>query len=79
MRGAEIYDCIVVGIGGHGSSIAANLAKSGVKVLGLEQFGPVHSQGLLISVSAWQDFLLILCVIYRIFSWANKDLSAGLF
>lgn len=42
---AQIYDCIVVGIGGHGSAIVANLAKSGQKVLGLEQFSPVHNKG----------------------------------
>lgn len=41
----QIYDCIVVGIGGHGSAIVANLAKSGLKVLGLEQFSPVHNKG----------------------------------
>lgn len=41
----EIYDCIVVGVGGHGSAAVANLARSGVKVLGLEQFSPVHEKG----------------------------------
>ncbi len=45
LDGVQIYDCIVVGIGGHGSAIVANLAKSGQKVLGLEQFSPVHNKG----------------------------------
>lgn len=40
-----VYDCIVVGIGGHGSASLAYLAKSGQKVLGLEQFKPVHKHG----------------------------------
>lgn len=40
-----VYDVIVVGVGGHGSAIVANLAQSGQKVLGLEQFTPVHNRG----------------------------------
>lgn len=42
----EVYDCIVVGIGGHGSASLAYLAKEGQKVLGLEQFKPVHKHGM---------------------------------
>jgi len=41
----KVYDTIVVGLGGHGSAIAAHLAKSGQKVLGLEKFGPAHACG----------------------------------
>ena len=40
-----MHDVIVVGLGGAGSSAAYHVAKSGGKVLGLEQFGPVHSRG----------------------------------
>lgn len=40
-----MYDCIVVGVGAHGSAALAHLAKNGSKVLGLEQFRPVHNQG----------------------------------
>jgi sarcosine oxidase len=39
------YDAIVVGLGGAGSSAAYHLSRSGLKVLGLEQFGPVHAHG----------------------------------
>jgi sarcosine oxidase len=39
------YDSIVVGLGGAGSSVAYHLARSGLSVLGLEQFGPVHAHG----------------------------------
>lgn len=46
MEDPRVYDCIVVGIGGHGSASLAYLAKSGLKVLGLEQFKPVHKHGL---------------------------------
>ncbi len=45
MGDPRVYDCIVVGIGGHGSASLAYLAKSGLKVLGLEQFKPVHKHG----------------------------------
>ena len=41
----SIYDVIVIGLGGMGSSAAMQLALSGLKVLGLEQFEPNHEQG----------------------------------
>jgi sarcosine oxidase len=39
------YDVIVVGLGGMGSAAAYHLAKRGMKVLGLEQFRPGHTNG----------------------------------
>jgi sarcosine oxidase len=39
------YDVIVVGLGGMGSAAAYHLAARGQRVLGLEQFGPVHDRG----------------------------------
>lgn len=39
------YDVIVVGLGGIGSAAAHHLAGRGLRVLGLEQFGPVHDRG----------------------------------
>lgn len=39
------YDVITIGIGSMGSSAAYHLAKSGAKVLGLEQFHITHDQG----------------------------------
>ena len=39
------YDVIVVGLGGMGSAAALQLAARGVRVLGLEKFGPAHSHG----------------------------------
>lgn len=41
---AHDYDVCVVGLGGHGSAIAAHLVQRGAKVLGLDKFGPVHDQ-----------------------------------
>lgn len=40
-----VYDAIVIGVGGMGSSTAWHLARSGCKVLGLEQFGLPNSLG----------------------------------
>ncbi len=40
-----MFDVIVVGLGGAGSSAAYHLANRGQRTLGLEQFGPVHSHG----------------------------------
>jgi sarcosine oxidase len=39
------FDAIVVGVGGMGSATAYHLAKQGVRVLALEQFGINHSNG----------------------------------
>jgi len=41
----ETYDCIVLGVGGFGSAAAYHASHRGAKVLGLEQFGPVHDRG----------------------------------
>jgi sarcosine oxidase len=42
---SERYDAIVVGLGGHGSAAAYHLARRRRRVLGLEQFAPLHQQG----------------------------------
>lgn len=39
------YDVIVIGLGGMGSAAACQLARRGVRVLGLERFGAAHDQG----------------------------------
>ncbi|MEV6342413.1 N-methyl-L-tryptophan oxidase [Actinoplanes sp. NPDC051851] len=39
------YDVIVVGLGGMGSATVHHLAARGVRVLGLERFGPGHDHG----------------------------------
>src|ERR671939_437340 len=41
----EAYDVIVVGVGGMGSAAVAHLARRGVRVLGLEQYGIPHDRG----------------------------------
>lgn len=39
------YDVIVLGLGGMGSAAVHHLARRGVRVLGLERFGPAHDRG----------------------------------
>jgi sarcosine oxidase len=42
---SETFDCIVLGVGGFGSGAFYHLAKRGVRVLGIEQFGVAHDLG----------------------------------
>jgi sarcosine oxidase len=42
---AEVYDVIVLGVGGMGSAACWQLARRGVRVLGLEQFPLGHDRG----------------------------------
>src|SRR6187455_2366797 len=39
------FDVIVIGLGGMGSAAAYHLARRGRRVLGLEQFQPLHELG----------------------------------
>jgi sarcosine oxidase len=39
------YDVVVLGLGGMGSAAAAHAAARGMRVLGIEQFGPSHAAG----------------------------------
>src|SRR5580693_6779259 len=42
---ARVFDAIVLGVGGMGSAAVFELARRGLKVLGLEQFSCVHDRG----------------------------------
>lgn len=42
---SEIYDVIVIGLGGMGSATAYQLARRGQRVLGLERHTPAHDKG----------------------------------
>jgi sarcosine oxidase len=42
---SESFDCIVLGVGGFGSGALYHLARRGVRVLGIEQFGVAHDRG----------------------------------
>ncbi len=39
------YDCLVIGLGGMGSSTLYHLARRGLNVCGLDQYEPVHCRG----------------------------------
>ncbi len=41
----ERFDAIVIGLGGMGSAAAYHLARRGKRVLGLEQYEPLHERG----------------------------------
>lgn len=42
---ANHFDAIVIGLGGMGAATAFDLARRGVRVVGLEQFAPAHDRG----------------------------------
>ena len=42
---ADVFDVIVLGLGGFGSGAAYHLARRGLRVLGLDRFGPAHDRG----------------------------------
>lgn len=41
----QTYDAIVIGLGAMGSAAVYHLAKRGLRVLGVDQFGPCHDRG----------------------------------
>ena len=45
MTSARAYDAIVIGVGGMGSATVYQLAKRGLRVLGLERFRVPHEMG----------------------------------
>ena len=45
MDGSEPFDVIVVGVGGLGSAALFHLARTGLRVLGIERFGVPNEQG----------------------------------
>ena len=45
MTSAQLYDSIVIGLGGMGSAALYQLAQRGKRVLGIEQFGIAHENG----------------------------------
>jgi sarcosine oxidase len=52
----DSFDAIVVGLGAHGSATAAVLARRGLRVLGLERFGPGERLG---SSGGWSRMIRI--------------------
>ncbi len=42
---SQVFDVIVLGVGGFGSSVLFHLASRGLRVLGVDQFGIAHDRG----------------------------------
>ena len=42
---ADVFDVIVLGVGGFGSGALSHLARRGLNVLGIDQFGAAHDKG----------------------------------
>ncbi|HXW52012.1 MAG TPA: N-methyl-L-tryptophan oxidase [Candidatus Acidoferrales bacterium] len=78
-----MYDAIIIGLGGMGSAAAAHLAAKGKRVLGLEQFTPVHDRGSshgqtrIIRKAYWEDpsYVPLLERAYEL--WADLERRSG--
>jgi sarcosine oxidase len=77
------YDVAVVGLGVMGSAAAYHLAKRGLRVLGLEQFGPAHDRGSshgrtrIIRLAYWEhpDYVPLLRRTYEL--WRALEAETG--
>lgn len=80
---SDSYDVIVVGLGGMGSAAVRSLAVRGARVLGLEQFTPVHALGAshggsrIIRLAYYEDpsYVPLLRIAYRM--WARLEQESG--
>jgi sarcosine oxidase len=82
----QIYDAIVIGLGGMGSAAASHLAARGRRVLGLERFGPAHDHGSshggsrIIRQSYFEDpaYVPLLRRAYQLFEELQRDAGTEL-
>ena len=80
---AETYDAIVLGVGGFGSATLLHLARRGLNVLGIEQFGIGHDRGSshgesrIIRKAYFEhpDYVPLLHVTYQ--HWADLEAESG--
>ncbi len=81
--GVMTYDVIVIGVGGMGSATVYHMAKSGCKVLGLEQFPLGHSRGsshgstriIRMAYSEGPEYVPLLRAAYT--NWRELEQAAG--
>lgn len=81
------YDVIVVGLGAMGSAAANHLAERGVRVLGLERYGPAHDRGSshggsrIIRQAYFEDpaYVPLLLRAYELWEKLERDSGADLF
>ena len=77
------YDAIVVGVGGMGSATVYELARRGVRVLGLERYdiphdlGSSHGVNRIIRLAYWEDpaYVPLLRRAYEL--WRELELRCG--
>jgi sarcosine oxidase len=79
-----MYDAIVVGLGGMGSSALAHAAGRGMRVLGLEKFGRVHDRGSsagrsrIIRQAYFEDAAYVPLVQHAYDRWRELEVATGL-
>src|SRR3954464_11893031 len=79
----ETFDVIIVGVGAMGGAACWQLARRGVRVLGLEQFdiphalGSSHGQSRMIRLAYYEhpDYVPLLCRAYEL--WDQLEAMSG--
>ncbi len=77
------YDVIILGLGGMGSAAAAHLAAGKKRVLGLEQFTPVHDRGSshgqtrIIRKAYWEDPSYVPLLLRAYDLWDDLERRSG--
>ncbi|MDH6623191.1 sarcosine oxidase [Streptomyces sp. LBL] len=80
---AEKYDVVVVGLGALGSASCHSLAAAGLRVLGVERYGPVHDLGASHGESrgVWQAYFMgprYLPLLQRAYTlWSELEKQSG--
>jgi sarcosine oxidase len=83
---SEMYDAIVVGLGGMGGAAACHLARRGQRVLGLERFAAGHARGSshggarIIRLAYFEDpaYVPLLLRAYELWRRLERDAAADL-
>ncbi|MFZ9916231.1 MAG: FAD-dependent oxidoreductase, partial [Phycisphaerales bacterium] len=80
------FQCIVVGLGAMGSCALAELARRGVRVLGIDRFAPPHDRGsshggsrvIRLSYFEHPDYVPLLRRAYELFDRTSRDAGEAL-
>lgn len=79
----EVFDAIVVGVGGMGSAAASHLARRGASVLALEQFsipndrGSSHGLSRIIRLAYWEHVAYVPLVRHAYTLWRELEAASG--
>ena len=83
LRMSQRYNVVIAGLGAMGSSAAYHLARSGLKILGLDRFAPPHNQGSshgqtrIIREAYWEHPLYVPLVRRAYDYWAELERESG--